>query len=241
MSYTAQNFSSTGASPGVLNNRGTVVGAADTSTLDTDYLPGNGFFPTDPHIMHAFQWQKGVLTDLGALPGTNNSFATWISANGLIAGFSENGVIDPQFGLPQVDAVLWKDGKIIDLGGYFSSAAAVNTEGQVVGNTLNTATLPALNVLAFLWQDGKIQDLGTLGGTFSAASFINERGQVVGVSFTNSVVNPATGVPTQDPYLWEDPTMLDLDVLQIGQPEQNEPELFSLRCFVYGPSGILCP
>jgi len=211
--YVAQDLLSTGSSSGVLNNRGALVGAADTSTPDPDYLPGSGFFPIDPLIMHAFQWQKGVLTDLGALPGNNNSFATWISANGLIAGFSENGVIDPQFGVPQVDAVLWKDGKIIDLGGYFSSAGAVNNRGQVVGNTLNTATLPALNVRAFLWENGKMQDLGTLGGTFAGAGLVNERGQVSGVSYTNSTPNPVTGIPTQDPYLWENGTMLDLGTL----------------------------
>ena len=206
--YVAQDLLSTGSSSGVLNNRGMLVGAADTSTPDPDYLPGSGFFPVDPLIMHAFQWQKGVLTDLGALPGNNNSFATWISANGLIAGFSENGVIDPQFNVPQVDAVLWKGGEIIDLGGYFSSAAAVNNRGQVVGNTLNTATLPALNVRAFLWQTGTMRDLGTLGGDQAFAYFVNERGQVAGYSYTNSTPNP-----TQDPFLWENGTMQDLGTL----------------------------
>jgi probable HAF family extracellular repeat protein len=185
-----------------------LVGAADTSTPDPDYLPGSGFFPIDPLIMHAFQWHNGVLTDLGALPGNNNSFATWTSPNGLIAGFSENGVIDPQFNVPQVDAVLWKGGEIIDLGGYFSAAAAVNSRGQVVGTTLNTATLPALNVRAFLWQTGTMRDLGTLGGDQAFAYFVNERGQVSGSSFTNSNPNP-----TQDPFLWEDGTMQDLGTL----------------------------
>jgi len=206
--YVAQDLGSTGSSSGVLNNRGALVGAADTSTPDPDYLPGNGFFPIDPLIMHAFQWQNGVVTALGALPGNNNSFATWISPNGLIAGFSENGVIDPQFNLPQVDAVLWKGTEIIDLGGYFSSAAAVNNSGQVVGNTLNTATLPALNVRAFLWQTGTMRDLGTLGGDQAFADFVNERGEVSGTSYTNSTPNPP-----QDPFLWENGTMQDLGTL----------------------------
>src|SRR5215471_6981763 len=46
--YVAQDLGSTGSSSGVLNNRGALVGAADTSTPDPDYLPGNGFFPIDP-------------------------------------------------------------------------------------------------------------------------------------------------------------------------------------------------
>lgn len=213
-SYIAQDVTLTGSNSGVLNNHGTVVGAADTSTPDPNYGHGSGFFPLDPLIMHAFQWQKGVLTDLGALPGGNNSFTTWISANGLIAGFSENGVIDSQFGLPQVNAVLWKDGEIIDLGGYFSQAFAVNNRGQVVGSTFNRATLPALNFHAFLWQNGEMQDLGTLGGPGSFAFFVNEPGQIAGVSFPNSnaSTNCAFAFVTH-PFLWDNGKMVDLGTL----------------------------
>src|SRR5713101_1457657 len=83
-------------------------------------------------VGHAVQWRGGTLTDLGTLPGTGdlNSAPTWISTNGLIAGLSENGQIDPMVpGFPELHAVLWKHGKIIDLGtlegGYESIASAV--------------------------------------------------------------------------------------------------------------------
>jgi probable HAF family extracellular repeat protein len=55
-----------------VNNRGIVVGAADTSIPD----------PTcfyDCNILHAFAWQKGALTDLGTLPGGANSIAFWVN------------------------------------------------------------------------------------------------------------------------------------------------------------------
>ena len=92
----------------VLRNRGAIAGAADTSTPDPNYPNTSLWLPPDPFIMHAFQWYNGVLTDLGALPGANSSFANWISANGLIAGLSETGVIDPLLGVPEANAVLWK-------------------------------------------------------------------------------------------------------------------------------------
>jgi len=56
---------------------------------------------------------------------------------------------------------------------------------------------------AFIWNGGAIQDLGTLGGTDSCALWVNEKGQVAGQSFTNSLPNPTTGVPTLHPFFWD--------------------------------------
>jgi|SRR6516164_2323866 hypothetical protein len=41
----------------------------------------------------------GALTDLGALPGGANSQAFWVNDRGLIAGMSQNGVVDPLLGI----------------------------------------------------------------------------------------------------------------------------------------------
>ena len=205
-----------------LNNLGLVASGADTDIPDPNYPNTSGFFPADGFIAHAFQWRDGVLTDLGALPGGNNSFANWISTNGLIVGASENGLFDPTFGAPEADAVLWKDGKILDLGtlgANFSLASAVNNRGQVVGHTVNTVTdqcqpySQPFCQRAFLWQYGAMQDLGTLGGPEAIALFVNKRGQVAGWALTDSNPNPTTGFPTQHPFLWENGTMKDLRTL----------------------------
>jgi probable HAF family extracellular repeat protein len=201
-----------------LNNAGTVTGWADTSTPDPYQSSGNAYetnfcFDGACYVTHAFQWRSGGITDLGALPGGFSSATSWVSANGLIAGTSQNGETDPlNPGFPEDRAVLWRDGKIVDLktlpeGGYESGAEAVNSRGQVVGWALNTVSDPNSLALwsslynyyapispyqmrAFIWQDGVMQDLGTLGtGTDAFAMAINEQGQVIGISYTNATPN----------------------------------------------------
>ena len=207
---------------GILNNHGTAAGWADTSTQDP--YPGFCFNPLNCFVSHAFAWQGGLLTDLGTLPGGSSSQAFWISRNGLIAGNSQNGEIDPLItGLPEIRAVLWKHGEIIDLGtlegGHESLASAVNTRGQVVGAFNNTIPDPfsfvgnGYQVRGFLWRDGTMEDLGTLGGPDAFASFVNESGQITGQSYTNSVPNPVSGIPTADPFFWEDGRMMDVGTL----------------------------
>ena len=210
-----------------INSQGSVIVEADT-TIPDPYCPNNCW--NDGLVNHPGIWQDGVLTDLGALPGVNSAGPTWISDRGMVVGGSENGVIDPLNGIPAVRAVVWKDGQVIDLGtfgGYESSAQAINNRGQVTGIALNTILDPFESSLgppnlfccgvtqlhAFLWQHGPIQDLGTLGGPDSAGMFLNERGQVAGVSYTSFVANQGTGIPTEDPFLWEDGTMKDLGTL----------------------------
>jgi probable HAF family extracellular repeat protein len=109
----ASYFSGGGIGNLVLNNRGIAAGYADTSAPDP-YAPN--CFNADCFLSHTFRWHDGVLTDLGALPGANSSAASGINARGWIAGYSENGVIDPLTGFPETNAVLWKDGQIINLG-----------------------------------------------------------------------------------------------------------------------------
>jgi probable HAF family extracellular repeat protein len=207
-----------------VNNRGTVVGGADTGLQDP-YAP-NCFSP-DCYILHAFKWKNGFLADLGTLPGGYNSTAYWINERGLIVGGSENGFIDPITGFPEQIAVLWqRDGEIIDLGtlgGNFSFGNAMNNRGEVVGIAQNTVPDPysfigvGTETHGFIWRNGYMEDLGTLGGPDSWGAEVNERSQVVGWSYVDSTPNANNGdfcmpnVPTQDPFLREkDGRMLDL-------------------------------
>jgi len=115
----------------VLSNQGSVVGIADTPESDPFYP--NCF--NDCVVSYAFRWHDGILTDLGALPGAgSSSFAISQNATGQAAGISENGLIDPLTGYPEVDAVLWeRNGHIKNLGtlgGNASFAQQINDRGQ---------------------------------------------------------------------------------------------------------------
>ena len=207
----------------VLNNRGVVAGWADTSTPD----PFPDFcWVEDCFVTHAFRSQNGTKQDLGVLPGGASSDAVWITDNGLIAGDSQNGETDPLIpGFPQIRAVLWKHGEMIDLGrldgGYESIASSVNSRGQVVGLALNGIPDPdsmvglGYQARAYLWQNGSMQDLGTLGGPDAWAFVVNERGQVAGNSYTSTDPSERCaqfqiGFLTTGAFLWEKGTMKDL-------------------------------
>jgi probable HAF family extracellular repeat protein len=210
-----------------VNAAGTVVGSSDTAIPDP-FAPNC----SDPEclVAHAFRWQDGILTDLGALPGVNNSGANAINARGWITGFSQNGEIDPLSGGPAGHAVLWKDGKVIDLGtlgrGIESAGNYINNAGEVVGvSSIDTTVDPfsfiglgpfASPTHAFIWKDGVMRDLGTLGGpdSFIAGLCDDQRAELVaGTSFTSFAPNATTGVPTADPFLWINGTMTDLGTL----------------------------
>jgi probable HAF family extracellular repeat protein len=215
-----------------INQHGLVAGVADTPNSDP-YYPN---CLVDCYQVQAFQWQDGVLTDLGALPGTNDSYAFSSNNRGQIVGVSENGAIDPVFGTPEVHGVLWSNGGIIDLGtlgGTCSVAGTVNDRGQVAGAAMNNVPDPfggslaiglpcpvATQQHAFVWEKGVMTDLGTLGGPDSQAQYVNERGQIAGQSFTDSTPNPpstahacvTSGIPTEHPFLWQD-SFIDLGSL----------------------------
>jgi probable HAF family extracellular repeat protein len=215
-----------GAGPAVrlINSQGAVTGVADLNIPD----PYSPFCLSDCMVAHTFLWKDGEMTDLGALPGINDTFPSWINDRGEVVGASYNG-IDPLSGTPLLEAVLWKDGAAIDLGnlpgGNQSIANGINEHGDVVGASVNTTPdpFPSLwgilffnkftEARAVLWRNGTIADLGTLGGPDSAAIFVNNSGQIAGQSLINSTVNPGTGQPTQHPFLWQTGNMIDLGTL----------------------------
>jgi probable HAF family extracellular repeat protein len=181
----------------VKNNRGEIVGIAETATIDPlgETFSCAPFFgtPHSGHTCQGFLWRDGVMTALPTLGG-NNSYATGANDRGRVVGWAENTVHDPTCVAPQVlqfRAVVWKprDGQIQELsplpGDSASAATAINEKGQVVGisGTCDRAFGRFSAAHAVIWEDGTVTDLGNLGGVaWNTPTAINHRGDIAGFS-----------------------------------------------------------
>jgi probable HAF family extracellular repeat protein len=185
------------------NERGEVAGYSNTSAPDPngeDFCNGLGTFL----ICLPFVWEKGVMTALPTLGGTNGQ-ALGINNRGQIVGEAETPNVDPcsPFAL-QVEAVVWRDHQIEQvlppLGGTVAVANAINDNGDAVG----LSGCITGNVYAVLWQHGTPINLGTLGGVAGNIPFaINNRGQVSGQS-------DLPGDTLHHGFLWQNGVMTDL-------------------------------
>lgn len=176
-----------------INNRGQVVGFAETAAPDPS-CSGSQVLRLKPVL-----WEKGKVQELPTLPGFPIGAAFAINDKGQAVGVSAD--CDVVF----VHALLWHNGTMIDLGdlgGMSPQPIGINNRGQVVGG----AVLPDGTNHAFFWQNGVITDLGTLpGDVFSVAGAINDKGQVAGQSC--DIDDNCSG------FLWQNGVMTDLNTL----------------------------
>ena len=209
----------------LLNNSGAVVSFADTPFPDPNQA--FGCYDLDCFQAHAILWKKGAMTDLGTLPGNNNSAAGSINSHGWITGQSQSSVLDPNLGIPEVRAILWRHNQITDLGtlpgGTEALGVFVNDDDQVVVWSDNGIPDPfsffyftGTQMHTFLWDKGTKQDIGTLGGPDTIPGTdcgIAPPNLIVGGSYISFSPNAFTGIPTLDPFIWSHGVMTDLGTL----------------------------
>ncbi len=181
-----------------INDLGMVAGTAENGEVDST-CPGASVSPQTIEFkpvvwMKPFPWSQMRLQELATVGGDPDGIAFAINDLGQAVGTSGNcgpfNTIE-QNNLTPLHAVLWTNGKAIDLGnlhgdGRFAGiyASGLNDRGQVVG-TSDTAGDASFH--GFLWQQGHITDLGTLAGdSYSSAIAISNHGLVLGVSISAS-------------------------------------------------------
>lgn len=220
-----------------VNERGQVVGSADTSE----------------GLRHAYLWENGVMSDLGTLPGHAQSEAWDINNLGEAVGISVPG---------GYHAVLWRKGQIIALGslgqGGSTSALAINDARQVVGHPAflwedgvmtdltKTFDIPggtawdineSRDIIVGPWllhADGTVTTLGTLGGEITQGFGLNDLQVVAGWS---------ERVPGQRifyAFVWEEGDIVDLGAVgglsaSWASAVNNTGQVVGIPSFLYDP------
>lgn len=195
-----------------VNRAGQVVGWAEDGVHDPSCNA-----PTQVLQFEAVIWGPNLtqITQLSPYPGDPDSAATAINESGEVVGIS--GLCSIAVGGASAKhALLWRNGKPIDLGNIgghaWNTPTSLNNRGEIVGfaNTSGDENAP-LSPVAFLWtkQAGKMEKLPRLEDDETSAAYdVNEEGQIVGVSNGGPLGSRA--------FLYQDDTIHDLNALVVG-------------------------
>ena len=210
-------FSSTGA-----NRQATLWNG--TTAVDLGLLPGSGNYSeawaiNNSGVVAGLSWSatndetratlwSTTTTKLGALPGSDASFAHAINNSNQVAGWSSTD--------EATRATVWNGTTATELnalGGNSSIAYAINDDGNVAGQSTISSDSSVHH--ATVWNGATPTDLGTLGGDSSTAYDINNSGQVAGRS------DVTTGSFNYHAAVWNGTTATDLGTLGGDSSQAN--------------------
>jgi probable HAF family extracellular repeat protein len=202
------------------NNRGIVVGVAETDELDPlgELWSCSAFFPTETgHVCRGFVWERGEMRALPTHGGTHG-FAVTANNRGQVVGWAETAERDPTCAGPEgrdqvlgFVGALWdtRDGDRIHelppLPGTNDTAStgnAINDRGQVAGisGICDQAVGRFSARHMALWENGVPTEIESFGAeAWNTPMAINSKGVVVG--FANAAGTKG-GDFNERPFQW---------------------------------------
>jgi probable HAF family extracellular repeat protein len=197
------------------NNRGIVVGVAETDELDPrgELWSCSAFFPSATgHVCRGFVWERGEMRALPTHGGTHG-FAVTANNRGQVVGWAETAAADPTCnGRGQVlgfIGALWdtrRGDRIHELpplpGDTASSSTAINDRGQVAGisGICDQAVGRFSARHMALWKKGVPTEIESFGAeAWNTPMAINSKGVVVGFANAAGTVG---GAFNELPFRW---------------------------------------
>jgi probable HAF family extracellular repeat protein len=155
-------------------------------------------------MQHAFLWENDTMTDLGLLPGDQDSGASAINNLGVIVGSS--GWTDPETYEQHYRPFIYSNGEMSAIPAPSSEAFAgdINDAGVVVGTMRAGGAVSPWH--AWIYADGVVTNLNSLvapgsGLHLRQAHSINNAGQIAGVAmdaqgrYHGFLLTPGEGAP----------------------------------------------
>jgi len=197
-----------------INSKGLIAGYAENTTVDSTC-------PTGGPQVYQFKpvtWNESGIRPL-ATAGQNQEGVAFDDPDGVASAVNDKGQVVGStgtctafnaiflFNLQPVHAVLWENGKALDLGSLPGEsnylAENINNSGEVVGGSATEG---------FLWTAEKgMQGLGYVGNdNFSLGIGINDKGEIVGISGDAPTFTTIRGFVRQHGVL------VDLNTLVVG-------------------------